>query len=162
MLTGIFLVAALLFFIALERGERKGKGAEDSEMNFYVGCFICSAIGFMVCVLLKVAMLYCVYIAHPIVDERLIADRKVYEKRVTNFEQLVQTQLSKYPEYEKEIFASVDANMVMNFPDIKNDKITLAAFESMVEWREKVYTLEVERNQLTATDKVQRKIIVWF
>ncbi len=73
-------------------------------------------------------------------------DKKItlYSDRRDNLTNIVRTELSKYPEYEKTIMGNINPQILLSFPQLKSNETMLATVKQILELQDKVYDLQKE------------------
>ena len=110
----------------------------------------------------KITCIYWVFISAPINIEYLKKEKPIYEKRYFEYQNIVRMELGQYPEYEKEIFASMDSKIILKYPELKTNTILIESFESMIVWKEEIYAIELEILETNRKMKLNKKYLIWL
>jgi len=135
---------------------------KTGEEDFYVGVSGFTLLFLIVAIVVKIGCCYSCYMSIPVHYERLEADKKVYAERRDDYEVIVRAELDKYPAYESQIFASLDSEIILKYPELKSNETIVTAFKSLIEFNEELYDIDLEVNRLRGAQAIQRKIIFWF
>lgn len=158
MLTAILILVGIgLFFVAAWCDEEH-KGLEEAVAPFSVFLFLVGLIALGI----KCVCIYMVFFSAPAYLEVNKLNTPIVEQKIKEYENIVRSELGQYPQYEKSVLASIDSSIILKYPELKANTTIIESFKSMIKYRDELYQLKMDRNQIVTVQKMQMKLIKWF
>lgn len=162
MLTVIVFIALCYLWCKIGGKEQDETLVNSDNDEIYVPMFIIVCIFFMAFIICKFICMYGVIFSGPMYLERYDLDQGVYEERLDNYEKFIQAELSSYPGYEKGIFKNLNSDIVLAYPQIKNDKVLMEKVNKIIELKDRIVDIKLQRNKGKILIKLQKKVMIWL